>query len=429
MPKSGALSRRSSLSWSLARKTEVSVGRFEPPCSCFKRACAPSHSEAFISLEHGPTLPVGCHAEVRSYPTVETIQKDSICHRVIAPADAPSTSLAAAGAIASKAVASFSGGGIFGVELFLLPDGSVLLNEIAPRPHNSGHYTMDACHTDQFEQHLRCVLGLPLGSPGMKVPSAAMLNILGDGSLASTLAPVQRALTTPAAAVHWYGKDPPKAARKMGHINVTGATTAATLAALDALEGRTSSASSGSKRPRSENGGGAGGGASGALVGIIMGSDSDLPCMQEAAKICEKFSVPYEISIVSAHRTPQRLFDYSRDAESRGLRVIIAGAGGAAHLPGMVAAITPLPVIGVPVKSSMLSGNDSLLSIVQMPKGIPVATVAIHNAANAGLLAVRMLGMGDASLRTAMAAFMQEQEQEVLVKAAKLERDGYKGYA
>ena len=94
--------------------------------------------------------------------------------------------------------------------LFLLPDGSVLLNEIAPRPHNSGHYTMDACHTDQFEQHLRCVLGLPLGSTGMKSPSAAMLNILGDGSLPSTLAPVQRALTTPAAAIHWYGKSPPK---------------------------------------------------------------------------------------------------------------------------------------------------------------------------------------------------------------------------
>jgi len=139
--------------------------------------------------------------------------------------------------------------------------------------------------------------------------------------------------------------------------------------------------------------------------------------------------VPYEITIVSAHRTPQRLFDYSREAEARGLRVIIAGAGGAAHLPGMVAALTPLPVIGVPVKSSMLSGNDSLLSIVQMPKGVPVATVAIHNAANAGLLAVRMLGMADASLRTAMATFMQEQEAEVLGKAAKLEQAGYKGYS
>ena len=160
-----------------------------------------------------------------------------------------------------------------------------------------------------------------------------------------------------------------------------------------------------------------------------MGSDSDLPCMQQAAEVLEKFGVPYEITIVSAHRTPQRLFEYSREAEARGLRVIIAGAGGAAHLPGMVAALTPLPVVGVPVKSSMLSGNDSLLSIVQMPKGVPVATVAIHNAANAGLLAVRMLGMADASLRTAMAAFMHEQEQEVLGKAATLEQKGYKGYS
>jgi phosphoribosylaminoimidazole carboxylase len=372
-----------------------------------------------------------CPPEVRSYPTVETIQKDSICHRVIAPADAPSTSLAAAAAIASRAVASFSGGGIFGVELFLLPDHSVLLNEIAPRPHNSGHYTMDACHTDQFEQHLRCVLGLPLGSTGMKSPSAAMLNILGDGSLPSTLAPVQRALTTPAAAIHWYGKSPPKAARKMGHINVTGPTAAATLDALARLEGHApgGATAAGAKRARSEGGNGSTAGGGAPLVGVIMGSDSDLPCMQQAAEILEKFGVPYEITIVSAHRTPQRLFDYSREAEARGLRVIIAGAGGAAHLPGMVAALTPLPVIGVPVKSSMLSGNDSLLSIVQMPKGVPVATVAIHNAANAGLLAVRMLGMADASLRTAMATFMQEQEAEVLGKAAKLEQAGYKGYS
>ena len=151
--------------------------------------------------------------------------------------------------------------------------------------------------------------------------------------------------------------------------------------------------------------------------------------MQAAAEMLEKFKVPYEITIVSAHRTPQRLFDYSKEADGRGLQVIIAGAGGAAHLPGMVAALTPLPGIGVPVKSSMLSGNDSLLSIVQMPKGIPVATVAIHNAANAGLLAVRMLGMADRTMRKRMADFMDEQEEEVLVKAQRLEKEGYRGYA
>ena len=202
----------------------------------------------------------------------------------------------------------------------------------------------------------------------------------------------------------------------MGHINVTAASAAAIPGLLSRLQGGDAGAASSSSSPTP-------------AVGIIMGSDSDLPCMQAAAEVLEQFGVPYEITIVSAHRTPQRLFDYAREADGRGLQVIIAGAGGAAHLPGMVAALTPLPVIGVPVKSSMLSGNDSLLSIVQMPKGIPVATVAIHNAANAGLLAARMLGMADRAMRKRMADFMEAQEAEVLVKAQRLEKEGYKGYA
>lgn len=164
------------------------------------------------------------------------------------------------------------------------------------------------------------------------------------------------------------------------------------------------------------------------LVGVIMGSDSDLPTMRAAAEVLESFDVPYEITVVSAHRTPQRMYDYARGAAANGLRVIIAGAGGAAHLPGMVAALTPLPVVGVPVKTSTLSGNDSLLSIVQMPKGIPVATVAIGNAANAALLAVRMLGISEPKLLDAMAAYMEAQEATVLEKAARLEEKGYRGY-
>lgn len=135
------------------------------------------------------------------------------------------------------------------------------------------------------------------------------------------------------------------------------------------------------------------------LVGIIMGSSSDLPTMRPAADIMEEFGVPYEIRVVSAHRTPDDMAEYGRSAHERGLRVIIAGAGGAAHLPGMVASHTPLPVIGVPVKSSALSGLDSLLSIVQMPNGVPVATVAIGGGRNAGLLAVQILGAYDDTLR------------------------------
>jgi 5-(carboxyamino)imidazole ribonucleotide mutase len=135
------------------------------------------------------------------------------------------------------------------------------------------------------------------------------------------------------------------------------------------------------------------------LVGIIMGSDSDLPTMKQASEVLAVFGVTYEMRVVSAHRTPRDMMRYAELAEGRGMRVIIAGAGGAAHLPGMVASLTSLPVIGVPVESKSLKGMDSLLSIVQMPGGVPVATVAIGNAKNAGLLAVRILGTGDARLR------------------------------
>jgi len=163
-------------------------------------------------------------------------------------------------------------------------------------------------------------------------------------------------------------------------------------------------------------------------VAIIMGSDSDLPCMKDAAIILDKFGIPYELTIVSAHRTPSRLYSYARSAELKGLQCIIAGAGGAAHLPGMVASLTTLPVIGVPVKSSTLSGNDSLLSIIQMPKGIPVATVAIQNATNAGLLACRILGAQDIKIRKKMNEFMLEQQKTVLNKAEELETIGYLNY-
>jgi len=158
------------------------------------------------------------------------------------------------------------------------------------------------------------------------------------------------------------------------------------------------------------------------LVGIIMGSDSDLPVMEAAAAVLDELAVPHELSIVSAHRTPDRMYEYAKTAEERGLRVIIAGAGGAAHLPGMVASLTVLPVIGVPVAATLLNGQDSLLSIVQMPGGIPVATVAIDNAKNAGLLAARMLGTGDESLRQKLHAYQQSLEATVLEKAARVEK-------
>lgn len=153
-----------------------------------------------------------------------------------------------------------------------------------------------------------------------------------------------------------------------------------------------------------------------ARVGLIMGSDSDWPVMSEAAEALAEFDVPFEVGVVSAHRTPARMLSYAQEAADRGIEVIIAGAGGAAHLPGMVASATPLPVIGVPVPLARLDGLDSLLSIVQMPAGVPVATVSIGGARNAGLLAVRILGVSDATLRQRMADFQAGLEQLVLQK-------------
>jgi 5-(carboxyamino)imidazole ribonucleotide mutase len=166
-----------------------------------------------------------------------------------------------------------------------------------------------------------------------------------------------------------------------------------------------------------------------ALVGVVMGSDSDLPVMRGAAEMLERFDVPHEIRIVSAHRTPGDMAEYGRTAHERGLRVIIAGAGGAAHLPGMLASHTPLPVIGVPVPTEMLRGLDSLLSIVQMPAGVPVATVAIGNARNAGLLAVRILAAADPALRERMLAYQAEIAAESRAKNQRLAEDGASGSA
>ncbi len=159
-------------------------------------------------------------------------------------------------------------------------------------------------------------------------------------------------------------------------------------------------------------------------VAIIMGSDSDLPVMKEAAQVLDDLGIQCETTIVSAHRTPERMVEYAQEAKRRGIKVIIAGAGGAAHLPGMVASMTTLPVIGVPVKSKALSGWDSLLSIVQMPAGIPVATVAINGARNAGLLAAQILGVSNAEIAGKLEGFRERQKDQVMKKADTLEKMG-----
>ena len=162
--------------------------------------------------------------------------------------------------------------------------------------------------------------------------------------------------------------------------------------------------------------------------GIVMGSDSDLPVMSKAAQILEKFGIDYEMTVISAHRMPDIFFDYAKSAEEKGFKVIIAGAGGAAHLPGMAAAIFPLPVIGVPIHTKALGGVDSLYSIVQMPSGIPVATVAIDGAANAGILAAKILATSDKELLEKLKAYKEELKDSVAAKKEKLERVGYREY-
>uniref|UniRef100_A0A7N2L5Q3 phosphoribosylaminoimidazole carboxylase n=1 Tax=Quercus lobata TaxID=97700 RepID=A0A7N2L5Q3_QUELO len=297
--------------------------------------------------------------------------RENICHTVKAPANVSWDIGKHATDVAYKAVSSLEGAGVFAVELFLTEE--ILLNETAHRPHNSGHHTIKSCYTSQFEQHLWAVVGLPLGEPSMKTPAPVMYNILGEDEFVEVATRIRyksvlelddfvyhwvslvyfRALSIPGATVHWYDKP------------VT---------------------------PR---------------VGIIMGSDSGLPVMKDAARILNMF--------VSAHRTPEMMFSYASSALER-------------HSDYHCWSLTPVPVIGVPVRASALDGLDSLLPIVQMPRGVPVATVAINNATNAGLRAVRMMGIRDADLLARMSQYQEDTRNDVLRNAEKLKKDGWVSY-
>ena len=276
--------------------------------------------------------------------------------------------------------------GLLAVELFETADG-LLVNELAMRPHNSGHWTMDGSLTSQFEQHLRAVLNLPLGSPTAVARWAVMVNILGgsDPDLRSRLVHVMAA--DPAVKVHLYGKLV-RPGRKVGHVTALGRD-------LEQTRDRAWRAASYLAYGTEEYS------VTDPVVSVVMGSDSDWPVMQAAVEALAEFGVPAEADVVSAHRMPADMIAFGQAAAGRGIKVIIAGAGGAAHLPGMLASVTTLPVIGVPVPLAHLDGLDSLLSIVQMPAGIPVATVSVGGARNAGLLAVRILAAADAGPRGA----------------------------
>lgn len=366
------------------------------------------------------------------YPAVNAIQQDSICRVVIAPAVGVADMIRyEAERIAIAAIDSLGTGasGMFGVELFVA-DGVVYINEVAPRPHNTGHYTQNACSVNQFENHLRAICGYPLGNTTMVTNHAVMINVLGskDEKDITTLASSNYANQLSSennadihTSVHWYAKKEVRSGRKMGHINLVTNQSLYEPKILESLYNlldleqipRSSIPINNNPTP---------------VVGIIMGSHSDLPTMQDAVNVLKEFNIPYEVDIVSAHRTPLKLMEYSTQAAARGLQVIIAGAGGAAHLPGMVASLTPLPVIGVPILTSTLSGVDSLYSIVQMPKGIPVATVAIGNATNAGLLAVRMLGSSNRTIQQQMKQYQTNMTNTIHDISAKLLQVGSDQY-
>ena len=332
------------------------------------------------------------HRQGAAYPVVQTVQREGVCREVLAPAPGLAAVLAEdAQRLALELADALGVTGLLAVELFETPRG-LLVNELAMRPHNSGHWTIEGARTSQFEQHLRAVLDLPLGAPQPAAPQVVMANVFGAADLAGAGPDVYDRYihvmaADPGVKVHMYGKAP-RPGRKIGHVTVAGSRRG--VAPRPGLPG--------GQLPGDRQGAGR---VSGPLVGVVMGSDSDWPVMQAAGAALDEFGVPYEADVVSAHRMPHDMIRYGSEAEGRGLRVIIAGAGGAAHLPGMLAAVTPLPVIGVPVPLKYLDGLDSLLSIVQMPGGIPVATVAVGGARNAGLLAVRILGAGDDTLRAA----------------------------
>ncbi|KAG0152077.1 hypothetical protein CROQUDRAFT_650120 [Cronartium quercuum f. sp. fusiforme G11] len=376
-------------------------------------------------------------AQIRSYPPVETVHRDNICHTVFSPLRKGSQETSKRSKqVAEQAISALGPGavGVFAVEMFLMPNGEVLVNEIAPRPHNSYHHTLSSTPIDQFTAHLLAISSRTLPPPSsfqLIVPSAAMVNILGQADGQPGMDQVadcaRRASELAGTSVELYGKAGCRRGRKMGHINVVGQTDAdvhrivlAVVSTLPASAGQVAKENptlAGFSHPYP-------------LVSIIMGSDSDLPTMIEASRVLSDplFAIPHELTIVSAHRTPDRMVDFARAAAHRGVKVIIAGAGGAAHLPGMVAALTPLPVIGVPVKGKTLDGVDSLHSIVQMPRGVPVATVAIGNSTNAALLAIRMLSIGIPSLIEAMDQYQSQMEKGVNSKVEKLDQVGWEKY-
>ncbi|KAK3956296.1 hypothetical protein QBC32DRAFT_331424 [Pseudoneurospora amorphoporcata] len=386
-----------------------------------------------------------------AYPAVETVHEDSICTKVFMPPRGVDDDVCVeARKLACDVISTLWGRGVFAVEMFLLEDGSLMINEVAPRPHNSGHYTIEAVpYMSQYKAQLYAVLDLPIPDElTPRVSSSIMLNILGGAAPNSHHKLARLARTTYGGDVdvylHLYNKES-KPTRKIGHITLTGFSSIEDLEQaaepfinmVNQIREERLAASAEQLRPQEEaKSKPSPGGASPAavhnsdqpLVLVTMGSDSDLPVLKAGLDILKEFKVPYALDITSAHRTPKYMMKVAGEAVKKGIKVIIAAAGGAAHLPGMISSETPLPVIGVPVKATHLDGLDSLLSIVQMPRGVPTATVGINNSTNAALLAIRILGSFIPQYQEHMSRYQLQMEEAVIEKGDKLRTGGDVAY-
>lgn len=363
---------------------------------------------------------------VLAYPTVETVHEDSICKLVYAPARNVSKKvLEQAQELAKKAVACFWGKGVFGVEMFLLDDDSLLINEIAPRPHNSGHYTIEACPISQYDAHLRSILDIPIQQSELRIREPSiMLNILGASTPESAVQIAERCIAAGVgASIHLYGKGDSRANRKMGHMTLTAPTMREAEKAMQPLLDITDDVRGRKSKPLSDSK--PTGQAKDAVVGVIMGSHSDMPVLQAGINILKTLNIPFETHITSAHRTPDWMSEYVHGAMPRGIQVLIAAAGGAAHLPGMAASHTAIPVIGVPVKPTIGDGTDSVLSILNMPRGVPVATVGVNNSTNAALLAARIVGLKEGQIQKALIEYADKSTAEVMEREAAMNEQGW----
>ncbi|KAK0746227.1 hypothetical protein B0T18DRAFT_429227 [Schizothecium vesticola] len=444
-----------------------------------------------------------------AYPAVETVHEDSVCTKVYLPPREVSEKICEqARELACSVVSTLWGRGVFAVEMFVLKNGSLMVNEVAPRPHNSGHYTIEAVpYMSQYKAQIHAVLDLPVPDKlTPRVKSSIMLNILGGATPTShhELTRMARRAFNDNMDVylHLYGKES-KPGRKIGHITLTSDLSIDELekkskpfvervdemrqerldAEVEQLRPQEQEAPQPSPSPDSNamNGGESAvpadtfesfvtaiesrqfklskeaapavenaikqvtaqvnGDVNGQLTSditsdlperplvlVTMGSDSDLPVLKAGLDILREFDVPYTLNITSAHRTPKYMMQVADEAAGKGIKVIIAAAGGAAHLPGMLSSETPLPVIGVPIKATHMDGLDSLLSIVQMPRGVPTATVGINNSTNAALLAIRILGSFTPRYQEKMRKYQREMEEAVLEKAGKLRKGGDVAY-